>query len=226
MNKIDKNPDYKKIYGFVKEKFHKTPHFSHGPFDETFYTLRVYESVKDIISRMEEKVKKQQLLTASLLHDIGKIKLKPSKLFSKNDLQHNIHEEWHKHSKLSVPIARRYLKRQGHSESFINEVLYLIQNHDLRGKNLKEKSIELQILQDADIIADIGLAGFIRPFLFCGKFNNQSIIDSIEYIKNDDRTRGGDELNLDISKAIARKEMKIQKKLVDEISKKIDSDLL
>jgi len=226
MNSIDKNPNYKQIYKFVKDKFNKTTHFKHGPFDETYYTLRVYESAKEIIEKIKKSVKKEQVLVACILHDIGKIKLKPSKIFSKHKILENASEEWYKHAKLSVPIVKKFLKQIGHSDDFIKEVCYLIENHDLRGDKLQERSLELQIIQDADLIADIGFAGFIRPFLFCGKFNKQSVINSIEFIKKEDRTKGGNEINLPISKTIAKREMKIQNDLVKEISKEIDSDLL
>ena len=226
MNSIDKKPDYKQIYKFVKNKFGKTTHFKHGPFDETYYTLRVYESAKEIIKKLNKKIKKEQLLVATILHDVGKIKLKSSKIFGKNDVLENVSEEWHKHAKFGVPIAKKYLKNIGHSKEFIEEVCYLIEYHDLRGNKLKEKSSELQILQDADLIADIGFAGFIRPFLYCGKFSKQSIIDSIEFIKKEDRTSKGNKLNLNISKSIAKREMKIQSSLIKEISKEIDSDLI
>jgi HD superfamily phosphodiesterase len=224
MNAADKKPNYKRMYRFVKEKFDKTTHFKHGPFDETYYTLRVYECAKEIIRRIRKKVKTEQILVACILHDIGKIRLRPSKMFLRNDVLDTVFEEWHKHAKHSVPVARRFLKKLGHSPEFIEEVLYLIQNHDLRRK--KQKTLELKILQDADLIADIGFAGFIRPFLFCGKFNKQSVIGSIKFIRKEDRTAGGKELNLAVSKSIARREMKIQRRLVQEISKEIESDLL
>ena len=226
MNTIDKKPDYKQIYEFVKEKFDRTTHFKHGPFDETYYSLRVYESGKEIIGKLGRKVKKEQVLAAAILHDIGKIKLKSSKLFSKYEMLENISEEWHKHAKLGVPIAKRYLKKLGHSEEFIEEVCFLIEHHGLRGEKLGDRSLELQILQDADLIADIGFAGFIRPFLYCGKFSKQSVISSIKFIKKEDRTNNGDELNLSVSKSIAEREMGIQSDLIKEISKDIDSDLL
>ena len=226
MNSIDNKPNYKQIYEFVKDKFDKTTHFKHGPFDETYYTLRVYESAKEIMNKLNLKIKKEPLLAAAILHDIGKIKLKSSKMFRKNEVLENASEEWHKHAKLGVPIAKRYLKTLGHSEAFIEEVCYLIEHHDLRGDKLQNRSLELQILQDADLIADIGFAGFIRPFLYCGKFSKQSVISSIKFIKKEDRTENGNELNLNISKSISKREMKIQRDLIKEISKEIDSDLL
>jgi len=226
MNSIDKNPNYKQIYNFVKDQFNKTTHFKHGPFDETYYSLRVYESAKEIIEKLNNSVKKEQVLVACILHDIGKTKLKPSKFFSKYKFLENSPEEWHKHPKLGIPIAKKFLKQIGHSDDFIDEVCYLIENHDLRGDKLKEKSIELQILQDADLIADIGFAGFIRAFLYCGKFSEHSVISTIESLKTRDRTDGGSKMNIPISKTIAKREMKIQSDLAKEISKEIDSDLL
>jgi HD superfamily phosphodiesterase len=226
MNSVDKKPDYKLIYKFVKDKFNQTVHFRHGPFDEAYYTLRVYESAKEIIKNLNESVKKEQVLVACILHDIGKIKLKASKMFSRHDVLENWSEEWHKHARLGVPIAKRFLKQLGHSEEFINEACYLIEQHDLRGEKLQERSLELKIIQDADLISDIGFAGFIRPFLYCGKFSKQSVISSIEFIKKEDRTGNGRVLNLPISKLIAKREMKIQSDLVKEISKEVNSDLL
>jgi putative nucleotidyltransferase with HDIG domain len=225
MNSVDCKPDYKKIYSFIKKRFERTTHFKHGPYDETFYSLRVYESAKEIIKKLNKKVKKEPLLVAAILHDIGKTKLKSSKIFQRKPFLKKDSKEWDKHAKLGVPIAKKFLKQIGHSEDFIQEVCYLIENHDLRGNALKKKSIELKILQDADLIADIGIAGFIRPFLYSGKFNSVSIINSIRFINKEDRIKG-EKLNLNESKQIARKKMKFQKELIREISKEIKSDLL
>ena len=226
MIKKDLNPNYKEIYNFVKEKFEKTSHFKHGPFDETYYSLRVYESAKEIISKLNKKVKKNVVLVACILHDVGKIKLKTSKIFGKNRAVGAFREEWRKHPKLSVPIARRFLKKRGYSKEFIDEDCYLVENHDMRGDLLDKRCVELKIIQDADLIADIGFAGFIRPFLYCGKFSKQSIISSIKFIQTEDRTMEGGLINLSVSKNIAKREMKIQNDLVNEISKDIKSDLL
>jgi putative nucleotidyltransferase with HDIG domain len=224
MNTIDKYPDYKKLYGFVSAEFNKTTHFKHGPFDETYFSLRVYESAKEIIRKLRRKVNVQQVLVAAILHDIGKIKLKTSKMFTPDKILKNAADEWIKHAKLSVPIAKKILKRLGHSEEFIQKVCYLIENHNFR--DAKSKSIELKILQDADLIADIGFAGFIRAFLYSGKFRDSSVISSIRYLQKEDRTINGSQLNLAISRSIAKTEIKIQSNLIREISKELDSDLL
>lgn len=239
MNDKDKNPDHKKIYRFIKERFEKTTHFRHGPFDETYFTLRVFESCKTLIKTLKKdqnnsaskksgkKPDENIILTAALLHDIGKTRLKTSKIFDKKNIAENFSEEWHRHASLSVPIARRFLKTLGHSKDFIKKVCYLIKNHDQRNDKLKEKSINLMVLQDADLIADCGFAGFIRPFLFSGKFNHQSIIGSIRYLQQEEnRVEKENWLNLDISVRMAEDKMKLQKKLVKEISKDINSEIL
>jgi HD superfamily phosphodiesterase len=225
MNDIDKNPNYKQIYEFAKNKFNNTKYFNNGPFDETYYSLRVYESAKEIYTKIGKKAKKEQLLVSAILHDIGKIKLKTSLLFNKIGILKNFSDEWHKHPKLGIPIARKYLLKIGHSNEFVDEVCYLIENHANRGDELKDKSLELKILQDADLIADIGFAGFIRPFLHSGKFS-RSIEQTIRFVEKDDRTKGGDLLNLSVSKSIAKREMNTKSRLVKEILKEIDSDLL
>lgn len=230
MENPDAKPDYKRIYAYVRECFNKTSYFSHGPFDETFYSLMVYESAKKIISQLDcriyPNIDLQPLLTACLLHDIGKIDLNTSIIFSSEGMNKNVSEEWNKHAKLGVPIAKKYLESLGHSTEFIEKVCYLIEHHPLRGELMKDRTLELKILQDADLIADIGYAGFIRPFLYSGMFEGQSIIDSIKFLSTEDRTSNGNHLNLDISKTIAKQEMELQKNLAFEISKKIQSDLI
>ena len=76
MNRIDKRPNYKRIYNAACARFNSTHHFYHGPYDETFYTLRVYETAKEIIRRLDRKCETQKIIAAALLHDVGKSRLK------------------------------------------------------------------------------------------------------------------------------------------------------
>ena len=223
----NKSPDYKKLYEIVTKLYNKTEHFNHGPFDETFFTLRVYECSKELIKRLNKSIKKEELLVASILHDVGKIKMDSKKLCNKHKVLDTAHDEWMKHGELGISIAEDILKKENYSKEFIKTVSYLIKNHPKRGNEMKNKTLELQILQDADLLADCGFAGFIRPFLYCGKFKSSSVIGSIKYLKNQkDRVENEDSLNLEISKQIAKEKMKVQKHLVSEISKDIESDLL
>ncbi len=214
------------IYNAVKDLFESTEHFYHGPFDETYYSLRVYESSKEIIDKLNQKVSIPVVLVASILHDIGKTKINTVKVFSPAGKIDSATKEWRKHAKLGVPIAKEILKKLGHSEEFIESVCYLIENHDNRGDQIKNKSIELQILQDADLIADCGFAGFIRPFLYGSKFSRQ-IIGSIKYLRNElNRVEQDGLLNLEVSKTITKRKIGLEKRLIKEISKDINSDLL
>lgn len=223
MNSIDKKPNYKEIYTYVKNKFDNNTHFYHGPFDETFFTMRVYESAKEIINKIDSRVNREEILTATILHDVGKIKLSARKLFGQSKFNPEAKEEWREHAKKSAQIAKNYLKRKGHSKEFTERVCYLIENHDNR--NMINKTTELKILQDADLIADIGISGFIRPFLFAGKFK-RSIISTINYLQTDNRIENGETLNLKESKELGREKMKKQQELAKEILKEIDSELL
>jgi uncharacterized protein len=215
----DNKPDYKELYDIVVKLYNQVDFLSHGPFDETYYTLRVFNVAEKIMNRIEEECNKEVVLVSALLHDVGKIKLNFDKVFKDGEFQGSFSEEWRRHSKLSVEHAEEILRNLDYPEEFIEKVLFLIENHDLRGDKMpKEKrTIELKILQDADLIADLGMAGFIRPFLYGGKFK-RGVIGSIKFVKTEDRTAGGTKLSLEISKKMAKEEMDTQKRLVEEIS--------
>lgn len=213
----NKKPDYKELYGIVKDLFEKVDFLSYGPFDETYYTLRVFNVAEKIIDRLEEECDKEAVLVAVLLHDVGKIKLNFDKVFKDGEFLGSFSEEWRKHSQISVEFAEEILTDLNYPKEFIQKVLYLIEKHDLRGDKMKERAVELKVLQDADLIADLGMAGFIRPFLYGAKFK-RSVINSIAFIKTEDRTAGGTKLSLDLSKKIAKEEMETQRRLVGEIS--------
>jgi response regulator RpfG family c-di-GMP phosphodiesterase len=112
MNKIDQNPNYKELYQIVAAKYKKTNLFSHGPLDEVFFTMRVYETAKELIKKVKKPVKKEQVLVAAILHDIGKIKLDEKILNLKFKEPEKAMTEWKKHPKLSVPLAKSILKNR------------------------------------------------------------------------------------------------------------------
>ncbi len=224
MNNADKHPDYRKMYSIIKKLFEKTEHFKHGPYDETFFTTRVYETAKELIKHFLG-CHKEEVLVASVLHDVGKSRLDSSKLIKDFKKLESGEHEWKKHARLGVPIAKKILKQLGHSSEFIKNVCFLVANHDNR--NMKNPSIDLQIVQDADLIGDWGFSGFIRPFLYCGKFPHQSVFSAIEYSKNPaDATKLFGLINLDVSRKIARKRLKLQDKLLKKLCGEVESDLL
>jgi HD superfamily phosphodiesterase len=224
MNKKDRNPDYDGLYREAVRLFRRVRTFSSGALDETYYTMRVYETAKEIILRLLKPVHRQRILVAALLHDIGKTKLDVKKIHDEKGFTDEIKPEWKRHPKLSVPMARRILKRMRHSDSFIDGVCYLIENHS--NKSAEPMTLELKILQDADLIADCGVAGFIRPFSFGGFFKRPTI-GSIMFIqKNKSRIENLDEIHLNVSKKLARRELRLEKDLVRMAGKTIRSSVV
>ena len=221
MNRADRYPQYKNMYAVVKNLFDGTD-FAHGPLDETYYTLRVFETAKKLCKRVKG-CDERAILVAAIFHDTGKVKLDPKKLFVKS--RKKSRDEWHRHPLLSVSIARHALKKLKHSKEFIDKVCYLVRWHDERA--LKEKTLDLKVLQDADLLADSGMAGFIRPFAYSGKFKHQSLIGAIQFhIENKNRVAENGMLNLAITKKMARKKHALERKLISIIAKDIESELL
>lgn len=226
MQTKNKKTDYKKLYNKACEIFKSTKDFGCGPYDERFFTLRVYIEALRLISKIKDTVDKEAVLTACLLHDIGKSRLNSKKMFGKNGHLKHANKEWYKHAKKSVPIARNMLFRLGYKKEFTDKICYLISMHDSRNIPNKEKSLELKILQDADLIADVGISGFIRPYLYSGRYN-RSIIGAIKYQKRFDYNKDPKyKINLLISKKILNKKLKQQKDMINLIHKEIKCDLL
>jgi len=175
---------------------------------------------------LDQEVSIEIVLVASILHDIGKTKIDVSKIFSPTGKTFGSLKEWKKHPEFGVPIAHKILTEMGHSKEFIEKVCHLVEYHDARGDEIKNKSIELQVLQDADLIADCGFAGFIRPFLYGSKFSRQ-IIGSIKYLQSEiNRVAQDGMLNLEVSKIIAERKIELEQKLIKEMSQDINCDLL
>ena len=91
---------------------------------------------------------------------------------------------------------------------------------------MKNKSIELKIVQDADYVGDTGFAGFIRPFTWSGKFNS-SIIEQINFMKKNPNSRANlSKLNLKISIKLMKNTINIENELKNNMINLIDSELL
>ncbi len=225
MNAIDINPDYKAIYNKVKEQFVQSKYFNYGACDETYYTLKVFETAKKIMRRLHKNVNVSLILVSAILHDVGKSYINLSLVFSNNHKLPNGQNEWDKHNIYGLPIAKKILSGMGHSSEFIIAVSELIEKHELEEKINSSKTLELKVLQDADMIADLGFAGFIRPFSF-GAQTGRGVIDSIKFLQQVTQKVDPNLLNLKISRDIALEQLKIQKRLVKSISKDINSELL
>lgn len=105
-------PEIKYMYGF--EQHH--PHHHLDVWNHTLLALSL--SKKDFDIRL-----------CLLLHDIGK----PFS-YQDEEVRH-----FHGHAKISTNISRVILERLGYGESYINEICYLIRNHD---KKICDKQIE------------------------------------------------------------------------------------
>ena len=97
-------PELKKMVGFL----HKHPHHHLDVWEHTLYALSL--APVDFEIRL-----------VLLLHDIGK----PS-CYTEGDIRN-----YYGHANKSMKIARIILNRFNYDESFINEVCYLIEFHDL-----------------------------------------------------------------------------------------------
>jgi putative nucleotidyltransferase with HDIG domain len=216
-------PNYKKLYEIVCDLYSDTDHFYYGQWDETFFTLRVFETCKKLIKCTRAKVDNKIILTAAIFHDVGKTKL---------DTEQKIKGMWDQHPIYGAEITRKILVEQGFSNDFVEKVVYLVKHHDDRPNKVDMlRNIELKILQDADLLADMGIASFVRPFLYSGK-NKRKTIDNVNYIKSQKPNNGGlskenlYKLNLRSSKRLATKLMRQADKLNNQIFKLTKSELL
>ncbi len=76
------------------------------------------------------------------------------------------------HAELSAAQARAYLLQKGASETFAARVAEAIRAHRFRGTQ-QPKSLEAQILFDADKLDSIGAIGVARAYAIAGSLNQK-----------------------------------------------------
>ncbi len=115
-----------------------------------FHIERVYKNAKLIAK--EEKADSFIIELGALLHDIADSKF------------HNGDET------IAPKITKKFLTTQGASENSIEHVINIINNISYKGGNFQQafKSIELDIVQDADRLDAIGAIGIARCFSYGG----------------------------------------------------------
>ncbi len=121
-----------------------------------FHTKRVFNNAK-LISK-EENVDNFVVTLGALLHDIADSKF------------HNGDET------IGPGIARTFLEDLQVNKDVIDHVVLIIENISFKGGNSKQKfrSLELDVIQDADRLDAIGAVGIARCFNY-GGFKNRAI---------------------------------------------------
>lgn len=123
------------------------------------------------IARFENDVNHDVLITASLLHDIGR--------------DEQLKDPSVCHAKVGSEKAFCFLIENGFDENFANHVKSCILTHRYR-KNTPPQTIEAKILFDADKIDAAGLCGIARTLLYKGN------VQAPLYIVNDGKISKGD----------------------------------
>ncbi|MBU1131540.1 HD domain-containing protein [Patescibacteria group bacterium] len=111
-----------------------------------------------------EKADKDIVEAAALFHDIGKIKGDDN------------------HTPRSEEIARKYLESESFNQNFIEEVVYCIAVHEYHwiGKANLIKTIEAQVLADADTIQKLSPWGIIKHSIKYQEDFNKSYEEGIK----------------------------------------------
>lgn len=129
---FDLMPELKNMVGFE----HKHPHHHLDVWNHTLYAMSL--SNNDFEIRL-----------CLLLHDIGK----PFSYTEEDNIRH-----FTNHPKVSAKIGKEILQRLAFDNHFINEVCYLIENHDAPIsiddiKNNCELSYKRYLIQKCDVLA-------------------------------------------------------------------------
>lgn len=143
----------------IEEKARK--HFDERGAHDFSHTLRVLK-VAEKIARAENNVDYQILKAACLLHDIGRKKEEKGRCSC--------------HAECGSKMAVKILKEVDFPKDKIEDVAYAISVHR-KSKNIKAKTIEAKILQDADRIDLFGAIGISRTIIRHSK-NSDAIIHS------------------------------------------------
>lgn len=123
-----------------------------------FHIERVYKNA--LLIAKTEKVNTQIVALGALLHDIA-----DSKFHDGDDT-------------VGPKVAQQFLTSQNVDQNTIDHVIKIIENISYKGGNeaQKFKSIELDVVQDADRLDAIGAIGIARTFNY-GGFKNRTIYD-------------------------------------------------
>jgi uncharacterized protein len=119
----------------------------HDPAHDLAHFLRVVESAKRL--GLVENAKMEVLIPAAWLHDFVNV--------PKNDPRRS------QASRLSAIEATQYLREIEYPEEFYSEIAHAIEAHSYSA-GIEAKTLEAQIVQDADRLDGLGAIGIARMF--------------------------------------------------------------
>lgn len=197
---MNNNNIFKNISDFAKK---------HSEFDDIHgfpHVIRVFDLCIKIGTALNANLR--VLKAAALLHDIGRIKNNLGKI-KKN------------HAEISADLAFNYLNSQNFdfSQEEIENILHSIKSHSFSNKK-KAKTLEAEILSDADKLDAIGAIGLYRSIGFTIK-NKGTLNDVIKHLEKK-ILKLKDMLILDISREIAEKKHKIVSDFYNQIISEAD----
>lgn len=154
--------DIKKLKELAK------PYFKKGDSDRWMHTLRVLDIARFL--QKKEGGNLDVIEAAAILHDIAL-----SRTWKEGDGE----SKGLCHAAESSKLAEQILKKEGFSEDKIKKIKHCIEVHRW-SKGLKPKTIEAQIIKDADRIDAIGAVGLARAFDY-GAYNGRPLISKTEF---------------------------------------------
>ena len=143
-----KKQEYEQLNAFMQSCMNDSAH-------DQEHVYRVLYGALDI-AETEATVDYDILITACLLHDIGR--------------QAQIENPRLCHAEVGSEMAREYLLRNGYKKLFSDQVAECILSHRFR-KEQPPKSIEAKILFDADKLDVTGAMGIARTLLYAGRLS-------------------------------------------------------
>lgn len=121
------------------------------PAHDLLHFKRVVRTAKALC--LEENAKMEVVMPAAWLHDLV--------IIPKNDPRRS------QASRLSAEAATQFLKSIGYPEVYFDEIAHAVAAHSFSA-NIETKTIEAQIVQDADRLDGLGAIGIARCFATSG----------------------------------------------------------
>lgn len=164
------------------------------------HVLRVRKLALEIAKHINKHVDLEVLEIASLLHDIGRLK-------RNND-----------HAKVSAEIAQLLLELINYPEEKIKKVVNAILAHSF-SENVRPKSIEAQILSDADKLDALGAIGIARVIAY-GESIGRSFYENLRHFK-DKILKLKNSMYTNYGKILAIEKSKIVEEFVEEFEREL-----